>query len=1094
MSAFQIQSSEVLARLKPFGISFEKSLTDLIKGIRAQSKDSPEALSAFLNKAIHECKDELTSTDLEVKATAVLKLAYLEMYGFDMSWCNFHILEVMSSPKFQQKRIGYLAATQSFKSEQDLLILATNQFKKDLNSHNHIEIGLALSGIATIVTPNLAKDLVDDIAMKLTHSKPYIRKKAVLALFKIFLQYPESWKSALPRVIEKLDDPDVAVVSATITVVCEISKKHPSAFLGYLPKFFTILEDTSNNWLIIRILKLFQSLSRIEPRMKKRIMPSIVALMSKTDATSLIYESINCIVDGHMISPDSSRDKEVAKMCIDHLLKFFHQNDANLRFVGLLALIKILHVFPSFIHKSSEVSSVINLCIQDSDLIIKRKALEICHYLVTEDNIANLVKTLLLQILPETTSAHCPESFKLEITAKILEITSANNYANIPNFKWYVTALKELLNLTLLAESSRLVDDGKVILSKEVSSEIASKLGNEFKSLAMKVPSIRPFIISRVVVEYSRNLRLLQTCPVLMKDLYWIMGEYSDDYGFVENDDGDDELDITSSLSQKVTIFNALVNKHIDDEIAGTPIFPISRELSKLSNGDVISSVIDALVKIYSSIVSDYEKLYSHNGQLPYENYCEIAYFLLKLIRYLEHWENHSSYEVQERCSSWLEYLKLCYDSLKVDGVDGVTKLQSEELEYYKNISVEVPDADGSEAESDSQSIENDSGDDSEESDDDESDDDESSDEEEVSEAQHNLSITNTDKESKYSGLSHDGIVSDDGLVDTTENPSTEHDSASKFSYKQLPPLITDILRSFFKSYPLNPISATAQSRIHVPEDLDLETVINNPPLYCLEQDVVTKEIESSDESDIESDKEEVSNGASEKDRLERLKDDPYYLKSSSKKKSGKSKSRVVSLSDEFNGLSSETSEAPSLIDLSEVPSGKSRKPRKVKKEKVLVLAEDTFGDEPPSTEFKPEKKKEKKSKKNKLIIDTLNLESLDLDSSEVEKESTSKQYEYEVDLDQLRSQLADESVKKAEKEKRRAEKEKKKARKLKEKAEDVIEPIAEQIADPEAKVSSGPLATEYEDTDSTKHVKSDALVSVPKKSKKKKKKAVIEE
>ena len=65
--------------------------------------------------AIQECRNELTTTDLETKAMAILKLAYLEMYGFDMSWCNFQILEVMSSSKFQQKRIGYLAAIQSFK-------------------------------------------------------------------------------------------------------------------------------------------------------------------------------------------------------------------------------------------------------------------------------------------------------------------------------------------------------------------------------------------------------------------------------------------------------------------------------------------------------------------------------------------------------------------------------------------------------------------------------------------------------------------------------------------------------------------------------------------------------------------------------------------------------------------------------------------------------------------------------------------------------------------------------------------------------------------------------------------------------------------
>ncbi|KAF8001459.1 hypothetical protein HF325_003960 [Metschnikowia pulcherrima] len=448
-------------------------------------------------------------------------------------------------------------------------------------------------------------------------------------------------------------------------------------------------------------------------------MPSIVSLMAKTEATSLIYESINCIVDGGMISPDSSRDKEVAKMCIDHLLKFFHQNDANLRFVGLLALIKILHVFPSFIHKLSEVSSVINLCIQDNDLIIKRKALEICHYLVTEDNIASLVKTLLLQILPENTAAHCPESFKLEITCKILEITSSDNYSNIPNFKWYVVALKELLNLTLLAESSKLVDDGKITLSKEISHVIASKLSSEFKLLAMKVPSIRPFIISRVILEYAKNVRLLQTCPTFMKDLYWIMGEYLDDYGVVENEEGDDELDLTQSLSQKVTLFNALVNRHIDEKA-----FELNHELSQISNPDVISSVIDALVKLYSSIVTDYQKLYARQDEeLAYDKYCEIAYFLLKLVRYLEQWELSASYEVQEKCSSWLEYLKLCYDALKVEHVDGVMRLEKEELEYYKDLSAEQTNESTDQLDSDDEENNNEGSEEDESSGIDESDD-----------------------------------------------------------------------------------------------------------------------------------------------------------------------------------------------------------------------------------------------------------------------------------------------------------------------------------------------------------------------------------
>ena len=99
--SFQLQNSEVLARLKPFGILFEKSLTDLIKGIRGHSKESPESLLQFFDTVIVECKNELATSDLETKAMAILKLTYLEMYGFDMSWSNFQILEVMASSKFQ---------------------------------------------------------------------------------------------------------------------------------------------------------------------------------------------------------------------------------------------------------------------------------------------------------------------------------------------------------------------------------------------------------------------------------------------------------------------------------------------------------------------------------------------------------------------------------------------------------------------------------------------------------------------------------------------------------------------------------------------------------------------------------------------------------------------------------------------------------------------------------------------------------------------------------------------------------------------------------------------------------------------------------
>jgi len=47
-----------------------------------------------------------------------------------MSWASFHVVEVMSSPKFLYKGIGYLGAVQSFNQETDVLMLTTNLIKK----------------------------------------------------------------------------------------------------------------------------------------------------------------------------------------------------------------------------------------------------------------------------------------------------------------------------------------------------------------------------------------------------------------------------------------------------------------------------------------------------------------------------------------------------------------------------------------------------------------------------------------------------------------------------------------------------------------------------------------------------------------------------------------------------------------------------------------------------------------------------------------------------------------------------------------------------------------------------------------------------
>lgn len=119
---------------------FEKSATDLIRGIRANSANE----SQYIDGCISEIKQELQKDSLSKKAVAISKLCVLHVLGYNMQWASFYIVEIMASPVWEIKRIGYHAAHLCFNHQTDLLMLCTNLIKKDLNSNVLKEVTLEL--------------------------------------------------------------------------------------------------------------------------------------------------------------------------------------------------------------------------------------------------------------------------------------------------------------------------------------------------------------------------------------------------------------------------------------------------------------------------------------------------------------------------------------------------------------------------------------------------------------------------------------------------------------------------------------------------------------------------------------------------------------------------------------------------------------------------------------------------------------------------------------------------------------------------------------------------------------------------------------
>ncbi|ODV87011.1 hypothetical protein CANARDRAFT_195643, partial [[Candida] arabinofermentans NRRL YB-2248] len=641
-----MSSEQVRARLRPFGISFYTSLTDLIKGIRLNNHD-PDRLTNFLEISIQECRKELKTTDLELKSMAVLKLAYLEMYGFDMSWCSFHVLEVMSSSKFQHKRIGYLAAIQILQRQnnEDALMLMTNLLKKDINSSNFVESGMAISGIAAIVTNELAQDICDDMVKMLNHSKPFIRKKAVLAMYKIFLKFPEALRSNFNRLIEKLDDEDNSVVSATVNVICELANKNPKNYVDLAPRLFGLLKDTHNNWMVIRLLKLLSSLSLIEPRLKYILLPAILELMESTKALSLVYESISCILNGQMLT---SEDTKIAKVIINKLIQFLENDDQDLKYVGLLAFIKTCKIHKDLIKKHDKI---ILASIYDNDLTIREKSLEIIDSLVTEKNIVLIVTRLLIQLVPvdEQTNNEpilVTEKYKYQVITKIIQICSMDNYQNIPNFRWYLGVLKDIINLN---------KDNKIANVDKIISE-------QFVDMAIRVPSIRGPLVSACIelVVLTEEYELF-TFYNGLKNCIWIIGEYYTDYiaASLDSEDEDEDEDTSDEEEEDDVSKGKITGAQIIEKITNQSF--LKRNSSLEIYNSTVPIYIQSMAKLYGKYCNSLDYDWSK------DDLTHVIGLTKHLIGWLESYQQCTNFEVQERSLSFAEILKLVLESLQTD-------------------------------------------------------------------------------------------------------------------------------------------------------------------------------------------------------------------------------------------------------------------------------------------------------------------------------------------------------------------------------------------------------------------------------------------
>ncbi|KAI9693888.1 MAG: AP-3 complex subunit delta [Bathelium mastoideum] len=587
-----------------------------------------------------------------------------------MSWASFNVLEVMSSQKYQQKRVGYLGAVQSFRPDTEVLMLAENLLKKDLSSPQPITISLPLAAIPHVISPSMANSLLSDLLPRLTHSHPAIRKKTIVTLYRLALVYPETLRPAWPRIKERLIDEneDPSVTASIVNVVCELGWRRPQDFLPLAPRLFDLLVQGGNNWMAIKIIKLFAVLTPLEPRLVKKLVPPLTSLIKTTPAMSLLYECINGIIQGGILegSEGSVEGSEIAKLCVGKLRSMLAvEGDPNLKYVALLAFAKIVITYPFLV---SQHQDVILECIDDPDISIRIRALDLVVDMVNADNLMIIVERLMRQlknaplasetddpandrithdgIIPTAESDDedmaaslqrpqkrldqsppLPDDYRRSVINRILDMCARDTYSNISDFEWFIEILVQLVKQA--PASSRFAFSQEIeFANSQTNPDISCRIGYELQNVAVRVKSMRYEATraaqSLVLLDQRKNLFPTSGSGGLgvLMSAAWIVGEYAD---MLPNPD-----DVLSSLTH-----------------------PTSCQLPS----DLLTVYVQAIPKVVVRLTSN--QRYSWTA----ERKMTTTLLLARVVHFLEPLTTHPSLEVQERAVEFLELLRLASEA-----------------------------------------------------------------------------------------------------------------------------------------------------------------------------------------------------------------------------------------------------------------------------------------------------------------------------------------------------------------------------------------------------------------------------------------------
>lgn len=427
------------------------SLKSFVKSVRAAKTLKDER--NIIQKESAKIRSSFRSQKLSQRSRRdnVAKLLYLFTIGERTHFGQVECLNLLASPHFTDKRLGYLGTMLLLDENQEALMLVTNSIDNDLSHPNQYVISLALITLANIASVTMARDLFQRVETLITSSNPYLRKKAAICALRIIRRVPDYEDIFVEHAKSLLNDKNHGVLLCGVSLAIDMIDNNPllvEHFSPCLPGILTALKQLSSNgfspefdvggvpdpFLQCKLIRLLRAMGQDNEELSEQMSDLLATITTNTDnsknvGNAVLYECVLTIFGIDTGPPQT--DSGLRVLGINILAKFLSTKNINTRYSALNTLLRVVEMEPAAVQRHRQT---ILDCIYDPDVSIHRRALELSYVLINSQNVRLMIRELLkvLEI--------CDAEFKPQLAFQIA--LNAERFA--PNVKWHVDTLLKM--------------------------------------------------------------------------------------------------------------------------------------------------------------------------------------------------------------------------------------------------------------------------------------------------------------------------------------------------------------------------------------------------------------------------------------------------------------------------------------------------------------------------------------------------------------------------------------------------------------------------------------------------------------------------